>query len=113
MLLLLNVGGVERLSTTAAALLRVLLRDVADDDSFLSLVLLLLLQLLDSSIPRRPRKASRHLHLQHRRLDVAAVALVPTAPNDRALLLRLRQQLLPPLLLLGTEKEESRESSIS
>ena len=102
----LNIGGVERLS--AAKLLRVLFLGAAAPAvvSFLSLLAFPLLLELDSSMPRRPRNASRHLHLQQRRFDVVvAVVDVVAASADNALLLRLRQQLLP-LLDEAAEKEE-------
>lgn len=65
-------------------------------------------------MPRSPRITSRHLHLQQRRFDVLAPAAAAVAVAefiDKALLLRLRQQLLPLLLLLELAAIEMRETN--
>lgn len=64
------------------------------------------------SMSLSPRKASRHLHLQHRRFEPEEEAADPAtedetvAPMDTALLLRLRQQLFVELFLVAVFRKK-------
>jgi len=93
------VGGVERRSAV---------RDFRGTVATAPESFLLLTELLLGSMSLSPRKASRHLHLQHRRFEDPDADPADeddedvAAPMDNVLLLRLRQQLLL-LLLLETD----------
>lgn len=106
-----KVAGVDRRSAVRA------FRDTAALVAALVSFLLELEELLPEevgSMSLSPRKASRHLHLQHRRLEpeeeVAAADPATedetVAPMDTALLLRLRQQLFVELFLVAVFRKK-------